>query len=83
MKYIVKKCPSYLIGKCTATAQSCAEITNCTMKNAILECLEYSDNGRIELINNSKNLTERGRLAKKLLQMFEVEEIRGNEHDVD
>lgn len=77
MKYIVKQCPSLLLGKCTATAQDCHEITNCTMKNAILECLEYSDNGRIELINNSKNLTERGRLAKKLLQIFEAEEVRG------
>lgn len=81
MKYIVKQCPSYLLGKCTATAQDCHEITNCTMKNAVDECLEFTDNGRIDYLLNCKNLSDRGRLAKKILQMFEVEEVKGNEHD--
>lgn len=81
MKYIVKQCPSYLLGKCCATAQNCQEITNCKMKNAIDECLQFNDVGRIDYIMNCKNLSERGRLSKKFLQMFEVEEIRGFEND--
>ena len=51
------------------------------MKNAIDECLQFNDVGRIDYIMNCKNLSERGRLSKKFLQMFEVEEIRGFEND--
>ena len=79
MKYIVKQCTSSLIGKCTATAQDCHEITNCTMKKAVDECLQFGDCGRIDYILSCKNLSDRGRLVKKFLEMFEVEEIEGEE----
>lgn len=75
MKYIVKECPNYLIGGCNRSGQQCKDVTNCIIKNVVNECLEYQDKGRIDLILNNKNLTPRGHLTKKVIQILKCEEI--------
>lgn len=79
MKYIVKNCPAYLLGMCSArkmVIQKCYECTNCTTKQIIDEAIQYQDAGRIDLINESKHLSERGQLVKKILKILDVEEIK-------
>lgn len=79
MKYIVKNCPAYLLGKCNAfkmPTQKCMNCTNCTTKQIINEAIQYQDAGRIDLINESKHLSERGQLVKKILKILDVEEIK-------
>lgn len=79
MQYIVKNCPAYLLGMCSARKmiiQKCMDCTNCIIKRVIDEAIIYKDNGRIDLLLNSKCLTDSGKLTKKILQIFEVEEIK-------
>lgn len=76
MQYVVKNCPQYLIGRCQNNGAYCKDSANCVIKRVIDEAIIYKDNGRIDLLLNSKCLTDSGKLTKKILQIFEVEEIK-------
>jgi len=80
MKYIVKNCDSYMLGMCVCKkreACNCAECNTCVTKQMVNEVIEYQDYGRIEYLLNAKNLSDRGRLAVKILKILDVEEVKG------
>ena len=68
-----------MLGMCESRKRevcTCADCTTCKTKEMINMCIEYQDFGRIELLKNSKHLTDRGRLTVSILKMLDVEEVK-------
>lgn len=76
-KYIVKNCPAYGVTtptSCALTSDDSCEFTDCPIKQVIkllTETCSISD-----LLNTEElRLTDRGILAKQILQTLQVEEV--------
>ena len=80
-KYIVKNCPAYLYGGCHSENvnfkidfECCIKNNNCPIKQAIKLMTETCS--MPDLLNAEElRLTDRGILAKQILQTLQVEEV--------